>query len=576
MKNKYKYLMALAILGIATGAKAQNLNPTVQVTRVYEGRLMEVHKPSQTMYVPDSLLHFNLNFDYSVFENPYNGAYDFTPYLMNIKPNAETSDANRLYLRLGAGYALKPTFDLAWEPTMKGRYRMGVYATHNSYVGNYRNIGTEADGSGFKLTKDGSSNHSGYDLYSRAGVWGRSDWVKSVFDFDVAYEGIHTKDTLGRTSYNSVVSRFHTRSLARGRERYFYYNAFLEYGFAKESRTDASSMGVHNLDFMASVGPVFGKGGSVLLDVAGGMTAHTSALDAVVMDFSLTPKYVFDRNRWWVSAGVEFAFGSVRNPLYDGHDINKNKGQIVYPDVHASFDAVKDYLTLYADVDGGLDRNPYRQSKLDNHFFNASYGRGVGPFSENSVTQVNADLGFRGNIASKFVYDLKIGFESLDDAMVDAVVKSAGGGALMPAVSFAGYNNVYASVDLAWHPKSFDFWANAKVNSSNFTDKDVPGFEESLLDLNFRARYNWNKRIYCGVSAEYATARKGYAYEAADHLVDAKIPGWFDLGLNFEYVVNRKFSVWAEGGNLLNQTIQRHPLYPESGIWGRVGICLSL
>ena len=35
---------------------------------------MEVHKPAQEMFVPDSLKRFDLDFDYSVFENPYKDA----------------------------------------------------------------------------------------------------------------------------------------------------------------------------------------------------------------------------------------------------------------------------------------------------------------------------------------------------------------------------------------------------------------------------------------------------------------------------------------------------------------------
>ena len=54
---------------------AQNLDPTVEVRRTYQGKLLEVHKPSLEMSIPDSLTNFDLDFDYSVFNNPYKGAY---------------------------------------------------------------------------------------------------------------------------------------------------------------------------------------------------------------------------------------------------------------------------------------------------------------------------------------------------------------------------------------------------------------------------------------------------------------------------------------------------------------------
>ena len=56
---------------------------------------------------------------------------------------------------------------------------------------------------------------------------------------------------------------------------------------------------------------------------------------------------------------------------------------------------------------------------------------------------------------------------------------------------------------------------------------------------------------------------------------EAKIPGYADLGINFEYAFNRRISLWARGGNLLNMTIQRSPLFAEGGINFTAGICLN-
>ena len=77
-----KKIYLSAVFFVALSAGAQNLNPTVSVTRDYEGKLMEVHKPSMAMFVPDSLHRFDLDFDYSVFANPYMGAYYSKPYVL--------------------------------------------------------------------------------------------------------------------------------------------------------------------------------------------------------------------------------------------------------------------------------------------------------------------------------------------------------------------------------------------------------------------------------------------------------------------------------------------------------------
>ena len=96
---------------------AQDLDPTVVVNRAYEGKLMEVHKPSLDMEVPDSVTRFDLDFDYSVFEKPYQGSYEFNPYVLTMQPASAMQAPRQLYLKVGAGYTLHPLADVVWSPT---------------------------------------------------------------------------------------------------------------------------------------------------------------------------------------------------------------------------------------------------------------------------------------------------------------------------------------------------------------------------------------------------------------------------------------------------------------------------
>ena len=88
---------ALAALSLA--AAAQNLDPTVVVNRAYEGKLLEVNKPMFEMHVPDTVKQFALDFDYSVFDKPYKGAYEFNPYLLTMQPASSIQDPKQLYLK---------------------------------------------------------------------------------------------------------------------------------------------------------------------------------------------------------------------------------------------------------------------------------------------------------------------------------------------------------------------------------------------------------------------------------------------------------------------------------------------
>ena len=137
----YRYIAVIAVLAaFVQSSTAQNLDPTVEVNRAYEGKLMEVHKPVLEMEIPDSVMHFDLEFDYSVFESPYKGSYEFNPYLLSMKPGATPDYSRRFFMRAGAGYQLKPVFDLVWSPKMGKGFKMDVYASHRSFVGDYWNI----------------------------------------------------------------------------------------------------------------------------------------------------------------------------------------------------------------------------------------------------------------------------------------------------------------------------------------------------------------------------------------------------------------------------------------------------
>ena len=63
-----KILIILSGTLMASSLSAQSLDPTVEVSRAYEGKLIEVHKPAIEMAVPDTVQSFDLKFDYSVFD----------------------------------------------------------------------------------------------------------------------------------------------------------------------------------------------------------------------------------------------------------------------------------------------------------------------------------------------------------------------------------------------------------------------------------------------------------------------------------------------------------------------------
>ena len=70
-----KIFISAVLLGMGAGVFAQNLNPTVEVTNIYAREATGIEKPSQLLEMPDSVLHFNLDMDYTVNNTPYRCPY---------------------------------------------------------------------------------------------------------------------------------------------------------------------------------------------------------------------------------------------------------------------------------------------------------------------------------------------------------------------------------------------------------------------------------------------------------------------------------------------------------------------
>lgn len=590
MMKRY-ILIAIAALAASYSLGAQDLDPTVVVRRTYEGKLMEVHKPQLDMQVPDSVTRFDLDFDYSVFDKPYMGAYEFNPYVLTMQPASAVQNPKQLYLRAGAGYTLHPEFQLVWATPFKEAFRMNVYGVHRSYVGSYRTFMPEipADGPAVIdrwMQSGGDRGYSrGYDLMTNAGVDGSYDWKSGVADLDVAYYGIATKDYIKTRHYDALDIRAGVASKSL-EDAYFKYDVDVRYRYGSDLMEYAGSdmrLDEHVFGVDAVLGQVMHKEEGthkVLFDVGMDLAAYGHPVYSTVAgEFHVVPHYVFHYNRRLLAdVGVRLA-KVMRSDSPEG--IFSAREQIVYPDVTLTFDAVPQYLRIYTHIGGGNRMNTYSSILEKNHHFDLEFGRGLWPLMDFTVERVSAILGFKGR-AGKFTYDLHGGYVNYANALLDAVVIGLPFGQeserYLPGMGYAPYQKAFAAFDWEWKSESLRFDGNLGYTHA-FGFKNPDGlFAPAAFTGDVAFEYNWSRRIYAGVDCLFSTARKGSVVnllqDASVH--EAVIPGYADLGVYFEYAPTNILSFWARGGNLLNMTVQRNPLYAERGINFTVGVCLNL
>ena len=589
MKNTAKYLIP-ALLFLPAVAFSQDLNPTVEVSRQYRGALMDVDKPSLEMALPDSVQRFNLEFDYSVFDNPFRGAYEFRPFLMDMDLAPGDSGERTLYLRAGAGYTLHPTLDFVWSPLKGDRFRLSLYAKHRSYVGKYRSLAPDMSAPVASVSPDGG-RFSGYDLLSEAGVDGSYDWNKGLFRFQAGYYGTALKDTLVKRAYDGVDLKLGVSSKERI-ESHFVYDVEARYRYAedKASYQMLPSAGrlcltEHDFSLDASLGGMFTSGHSIMLDAGVDFASYGGLYASDAGNISFTPRYVFSNSRWDVNLGVKLAFLLRNNREGLLHPMNTARGQVVYPDIRIDFTVIRKYLDLYLTAGGGPDINAYSSLLERNRHVSPLYNvymdgvPGTGPLLDNTVERVSAALGIEGNIASRLRYDLRAGYRNFANApfWTGLLLEDSGVSRLAPGLGYTHCQMFFTRLDFSWTSQDVRVGGWMQYLATDLAGRGAQVFSPAPFSGYADIVYNWKGRIFAGVDCAFATERRGNLLTLSGvPSIQARIPGYADLGVTLEYAFTRKFSFWLRGGNLLDMTVQRTPLYAESGIYFTAGICLNL
>lgn len=591
MNMRKIYLVSAAMLMTAAVSFGQNFNPTVEVTNTYQGNASEVHKPLLGMNVPDSLLRFDLDFDYEVFEKPYQGAYSFKPYMLNMRPAKDAWRGRKLYLKAGAGYTLHPRFEFVFSPEQSGPFQMSVYASHKSYFGNYHEIKPELQDGLYRMKKSGGK-FGGYDALTSAGFDGRYNWDRTILSFGIGYYGLAAKDSVMSRSYNAFDFNARVRS-NNDSESYFLYDIGLRGRVANDgldyksfSFPDGVTVDKQNENWVlldGLVGPVVNNSRSILVGFEAESASYSRFYDGNIGRVALIPSYRFKSGRWNLNLGVklEFMFRNDADTLSFGK-MGGGKGQIVYPDAHISF-AVGGNVALYADATGGSRLNTYSSQISENHHLNPSFLVApvyelITPLVDNTVEKVNARIGVRGSAASSFQFDVNGGVGLYGNALMESGLFTAGGD-LVPALAYSDYNLIYANALVGLRTGRVKIDADFRYRGVSFPDNDALnlGFTLPKYSGGVRASYDISSRLYAGINVEAASWRDGKcASVASEDILDVRVPGYVDLGVNCGYKFNRKWTLWLESGNLLCQTIQRTPFYAEKGPWVIAGISLNL
>ncbi len=507
---------------------AQGINQSVEVNNEYESTMDNLSRPSATVSVPDSLLSFDYNFDYSVFDSPFKGSYEFTPYTIQITPEASRYDGKKFYLRAGAGWLLHPEFQLAWIPSSSEKSVMNVYARGGGY-----------------------SQSDGYDLSGTAGVEKLWMMKRSTIKAGVEYNGIFTEDSRMVIGYHNLLASIGLKSLSPS--AVITYDVKFRYRLGYEDYEGGTNHSENLFSTAGNIGFRLASKHRLLVDFDLRKSFNSGLRDASPFFISATPKLSFTLGKAKLSAGARF-------------DLADNF--VWTPAVEFSVPVFRGSATFNAGIGGGKHPFSIYQYKEANHRFNMYWMWDTMKGFSYLQRDFEAHVGLRGHISDKFDYSLRAGYAFLEDNPTEAIASFDSGKRL--CYLFNDYQYLTAGTTLIWKSDrvkaegSFDFGTRAGTNVFH-------GYAPAQLKGKLSFSFRWAQKLWTGVTLDASSGR-----EALNMEDETDLPSWFDLGINAEYRISSRWGAWIKGGNILGQKVQKIPGYVEKGPWITAGISLSL
>lgn len=242
----------------------------------------------------------------------------------------------------------------------------------------------------------------------------------------------------------------------------------------------------------------------------------------------------------------------------------------IFPAVTADFTLIPDYLQVFGEVKGDVNRNSLKGFTDENPWLNSNI------LVKNTVEKLSFSAGIKGTGGPGFGYKARVYVKQFDDMPLFVnnftdfnkfdVIYDFGKTKL---TGLEGEISVQVSDALKWTGKlNLDDWKPASETYSWFK----PGLKVSsnfVYTYNKKLSFNAGVVIQDDVKAKVNIANPVPASQyvipnpAIESIVTVK--GYVDLGLGADYRINKKFSVFAKANNILNTNYSRYLYYQVNG-----------
>lgn len=259
-----------------------------------------------------------------------------------------------------------------------------------------------------------------------------------------------------------------------------------------------------------------------------------------------------------ITAGINF--------VQEFGDVSSSR---IFPAVTADFTLIPDYLQVFGEVKGDVNRNSLKQFTDENPWLSSNIG------IRNTIEKLSFNGGIKGTGGPGFGYKVKVYHKRIEDMPLFVnsfesrnkfdVIYDFG---TMKLTGLEGEISVQVSDELKWTGKlNFEDYKPAAETQSWFKPQ---------MRISSDLSYVINKKVTLNASVAIQDDSKAKVYLVAPanpYLIPdptnervVTVKGFVDLGAGASYQINNKFSAFLRANNLLNTSYSRYLHYETIGM----------
>lgn len=241
----------------------------------------------------------------------------------------------------------------------------------------------------------------------------------------------------------------------------------------------------------------------------------------------------------------------------------------IFPAVTADFTLVPDYLQIFGELKGDVNRNSMKQLTDENPWLNSDIQ------IRNSVEKLSITGGIKGTGGPGFGYKIKAYHKEITD-MPLYVNNFANPTKFDVIYDFTTMKLTGLNGEISVQISDALNWTGGLTLESYKPGSETESWYKPQVRLNSNLLYNFNKKLNFTAAvaiqgeskAKLYTAQPANPYLIPDPAIESivNVKGFVDLGIGAGYKINDKFSAFIRANNLLNTENTRYLYYQAIGV----------